>query len=65
MPALDFTDRLHLRLRVNGVEREVAGVDARVTLLDLLREHLDLTGAKKAATTASAAPARSCSTAAG
>src|SRR5246500_2436919 len=47
MPALDFTDCLHLRLRVNGVEREVAGVDARVTLLDLLREHLDLTGAKK------------------
>jgi xanthine dehydrogenase YagT iron-sulfur-binding subunit len=47
MPALDFTDRLHLRLRVNGVEREIAGVDARVTLLDLLREHLDLTGAKK------------------
>jgi xanthine dehydrogenase YagT iron-sulfur-binding subunit len=47
MPVLDFTDCLHLRLRVNGVEREVAGVDARVTLLDLLREHLDLTGAKK------------------
>src|ERR1700752_5102353 len=47
MSALEFADHLDLRLRVNGVEREVAGVDARVTLLDLLREHLDLTGAKK------------------
>jgi len=42
-----FTDHLDLRLRVNGVDRQLAGVDARVTLLDLLREHLDLTGAKK------------------
>jgi xanthine dehydrogenase YagT iron-sulfur-binding subunit len=42
-----FTDHLDLRLRVNGVDRQVPVVDARVTLLDLLREHLDLTGAKK------------------
>ena len=42
-----FAEQLELRLRVNGVDREFAGVDARVTLLDLLREHLDLTGAKK------------------
>jgi xanthine dehydrogenase YagT iron-sulfur-binding subunit len=42
-----FADHLDLRLRVNGVDRELDGVDARVTLLDLLREHLDLTGAKK------------------
>jgi xanthine dehydrogenase YagT iron-sulfur-binding subunit len=42
-----FAGHLTLRLRVNGVERELSGVDARVTLLDLLREHLDLTGAKK------------------
>ena len=44
---LEFADRLDLRLRVNGVVRELADVDARVTLLDLLREHLELTGAKK------------------
>jgi xanthine dehydrogenase YagT iron-sulfur-binding subunit len=35
-----------LELRVNGEERRLA-VDTRVTLLDLLREHLGLTGAKK------------------
>jgi xanthine dehydrogenase YagT iron-sulfur-binding subunit len=35
-----------ITLRVNGVERSVA-VDPRVSLLDLLREHLGLTGAKK------------------
>jgi len=42
-----FAERLDLGLRVNGVDRELVGVDARVTLLDLLREQLDLTGAKK------------------
>ncbi len=42
-----FPRSLDLRLRVNGAERELAGVDARVSLLDLLRERLDLTGAKK------------------
>jgi xanthine dehydrogenase YagT iron-sulfur-binding subunit len=42
-----FADHLDLRLRVNGVDRQLERVDARVTLLDLLREHLDLTGAKK------------------
>jgi xanthine dehydrogenase YagT iron-sulfur-binding subunit len=47
MTAPKFTDHLDLRLRVNGVDRQLPGVDARVTLLDLLREHLDLTGAKK------------------
>ena len=47
MTAPDFSDHLGLRLRVNGVDRQLDGVDARVTLLDLLREHLDLTGAKK------------------
>jgi xanthine dehydrogenase YagT iron-sulfur-binding subunit len=35
-----------ITLRVNGEERRVA-VDTRTTLLDLLREHLALTGAKK------------------
>ena len=47
MTAPKFTGHLDLRLRVNGVDRQLQGVDARVTLLDLLREHLDLTGAKK------------------
>ncbi len=35
-----------LRLRVNGVEHELT-IDTRTSLLDLLRERLDLTGAKK------------------
>ncbi|HUC17829.1 MAG TPA: (2Fe-2S)-binding protein [Acetobacteraceae bacterium] len=34
-------------LSVNGVAREVALDDPRITLLDLLRERLDLTGTKK------------------
>jgi xanthine dehydrogenase YagT iron-sulfur-binding subunit len=47
MTAARFADHLDLRLRVNGVEIELGGVDARVSLLDLLRERLELTGAKK------------------
>jgi xanthine dehydrogenase YagT iron-sulfur-binding subunit len=35
-----------LRLRVNGAEQELL-IDTRTTLLDLLRERLGLTGAKK------------------
>ena len=35
-----------LRLRVNGADHDIAGLDPRTTLLDVLREHLDLTGAK-------------------
>jgi xanthine dehydrogenase YagT iron-sulfur-binding subunit len=35
-----------LTLRINGAEHELT-VDVRTTLLDLLREHLGLTGAKK------------------
>jgi xanthine dehydrogenase YagT iron-sulfur-binding subunit len=35
-----------MRLIVNGVEHELA-LDPRTTLLDALREHLELTGAKK------------------
>jgi xanthine dehydrogenase YagT iron-sulfur-binding subunit len=42
-----FAEQLNVRLRVNGVDLALAGVDARVSLLDLLRERLDLTGAKK------------------
>jgi xanthine dehydrogenase YagT iron-sulfur-binding subunit len=44
---MPFTDRLDVHVRVNGVDRVVPWIDARVSLLDLLREHLDLTGAKK------------------
>ena len=47
MTAPQFADQLDLRLRVNGIDKQLERVDARVTLLDLLREHLDLTGAKK------------------
>src|SRR6201982_3113403 len=38
---------LSISLTVNGVRREVALGDPRVTLLDLLRERLGLTGTKK------------------
>jgi xanthine dehydrogenase YagT iron-sulfur-binding subunit len=38
---------LSISLTVNGTGCRVALEDARVTLLDLLRERLDLTGAKK------------------
>ncbi|CAA9538415.1 MAG: Periplasmic aromatic aldehyde oxidoreductase, iron-sulfur subunit YagT [uncultured Thermomicrobiales bacterium] len=38
--------RVPLALRVNGVDR-VLRLDSRVTLLDALRDGLDLTGAKK------------------
>ena len=36
-----------ISLIVNGIRRDVALEDPRVTLLDLLRERLDLTGTKK------------------
>ncbi|TWB88923.1 xanthine dehydrogenase YagT iron-sulfur-binding subunit [Bradyrhizobium macuxiense] len=38
---------LPLSLTINGVRREITLDDPRVTLLDLLRERLDLTGTKK------------------
>jgi xanthine dehydrogenase YagT iron-sulfur-binding subunit len=38
---------LSITLTVNGVQRTVELEDPRVTLLDLLRERLDLTGTKK------------------
>src|SRR5580704_12773262 len=38
---------LSISLTVNGVRRNVEVDDPRVTLLDLLRERLDLTGTKK------------------
>jgi xanthine dehydrogenase YagT iron-sulfur-binding subunit len=44
---MEFADQIDIDLRVNGTARRVDSVDARVSLLDLLREHLGLTGAKK------------------
>jgi xanthine dehydrogenase YagT iron-sulfur-binding subunit len=41
-----FREQLMVHLRVNGHDHRVA-IDARVTLLDLLRERLHLTGTKK------------------
>jgi xanthine dehydrogenase YagT iron-sulfur-binding subunit len=38
---------LSITLTVNGVTRTIALDDSRMTLLDLLRERLDLTGTKK------------------
>ena len=38
---------LSISLTINGVRRNVELADPRVTLLDLLRERLDLTGTKK------------------
>lgn len=42
-----FRAQSDLQLQVNGLDVTVSGVDARVTVLDLLRERLGLTGAKK------------------
>jgi xanthine dehydrogenase YagT iron-sulfur-binding subunit len=39
-------ERHTISLRVNGVERSL-GIEPRVSLLDLLRDHLRLTGTKK------------------
>ena len=39
--------RISTTLTVNGVKRTIELDDPRTTLLDLLREHLDLTGTKK------------------
>ena len=41
-----FLNELEVRLRVNGSEYPLT-VDSRTTLLDALREHLNLTGTKK------------------
>lgn len=45
-----------VNLRINGQPYQLQ-LEAWVSLLDLLRDRLDLTGTKKAATTASAARA--------
>ena len=46
-----------VQLTVNGRARQLE-IDPRQSLLDVLRENLDLTGTKKGVTRASAAPAR-------
>ena len=56
-PQAGLTPKLQVTLRVNGVERRVS-LRPWTTLLDALREYLDLTGTKKGSTTANAAPAR-------
>jgi xanthine dehydrogenase YagT iron-sulfur-binding subunit len=38
---------LSITLKINGAERAITLDDPRITLLDLLRERLDLTGTKK------------------
>jgi xanthine dehydrogenase YagT iron-sulfur-binding subunit len=43
---MKFSPRPKIALRINGESHETQ-VDARTTLLDLLREHLNLTGTKK------------------
>jgi xanthine dehydrogenase YagT iron-sulfur-binding subunit len=43
---MEFRSHLAVALRVNGRDHEVT-IDVRTTLLDLLREHLELTGTKK------------------
>jgi xanthine dehydrogenase YagT iron-sulfur-binding subunit len=45
-PGAAGADVMPMRLRVNGVPQSLS-VDARTTLLDLLRENLQLTGSKK------------------
>ena len=48
---------MEVSLIVNGEPRRLS-LDPRVTLLDALRDHLNLHGTKRAATMAFAAPAR-------
>jgi xanthine dehydrogenase YagT iron-sulfur-binding subunit len=45
-PAIEPPVLADIRLRINGTEHELT-IDTRTSLLDLLRERLDLTGAKK------------------
>jgi len=46
-PVPAFTATVPLRVRVNGQEHTLDALDPRVSLLDLLRERLHLTGTKK------------------
>lgn len=49
--------RIPMTLRINATEHALE-LDPRTTLLDTLRNHLGLTGSKKAVITASVVPAR-------
>lgn len=49
-----FENLVKVTLRINEVEKSL-DVDSRMTLLDALREKLNLTGSKKVATTGNAA----------
>lgn len=64
MDDLPGTTASTITLEVNGREHTLTA-DHRLTLLDALRNELDLTGSKRAVTRASAAPAPSWSTAGG
>jgi xanthine dehydrogenase YagT iron-sulfur-binding subunit len=44
--ASPFVPQMQLRVRINGQDRAVQ-IEARTSLLDLLREHIHLTGTKK------------------
>jgi xanthine dehydrogenase YagT iron-sulfur-binding subunit len=46
VPHIESPVLADISLRINGTEHELT-IDTRTSLLDLLREHLDLTGAKK------------------
>jgi xanthine dehydrogenase YagT iron-sulfur-binding subunit len=46
VPGIEPPVLADITLRINGIEHQLS-VDTRTSLLDLLREHLDLTGAKK------------------
>jgi xanthine dehydrogenase YagT iron-sulfur-binding subunit len=46
VPGIEPPVLADVRLRINGTDHELT-IDTRTSLLDLLREHLDLTGAKK------------------
>ena len=54
--SLTTPEAVSVSLTINGA-RHALMLDPRTTLLDLLREHLDLTGTKKVCDQASAAPA--------
>lgn len=45
--AISRGSAMNLKMRVNGSSYSLDNVDTRTTLLDLLRNHLDLTGSKK------------------
>ncbi len=46
-PASEPHRRIDVVLTVNGTEHRLPGLDAHTTLLDALRDHLQLTGSKK------------------